>query len=757
MWVCLAISAVVVLWLLIKAAKPSKRSARANKRTVSVSIQQRELREPSPRVRPAAEVEQSQIRWYGGGTTLTVPPFQVRDPAVYASPGRRSGSQWATDPSEILLAAEVRRPRGVVPEMGYWPWYSRIDPENRYQYLEWLASGKRTLPPAEGLLFLYYYGLERRLLLDRLDTEWVLKEVVRLRRLDAPRLGTREGNAFRKYTTNLLWFEVARTPSLFNDAAFATVGELTHVWNESMVAAPLAWLAHYGRPLPPKMALRIAGLGIHARQSVVTKRAADQFSELFIKRYQERFGQGMCFKPSGLSVRHTYRPASGGLSEVECEAVDGSGHHGQLDQLANVWNGCIDDLRGFSKLSAPAKGPVTVEVWEAMPEDLRGDTDHPLAPRIHEIVRAAQKAASDKAAHETMVHVGLLASQIEVPQRAKLTTGQSRKLALTLERCGFNVEPDARLSGRSYGWEQPVAIFPRTDEAEVDPRRYGGAACMLQLGLTVAEADGVVEPEELRHLAERIDAVFQLPPHEQRRLEALRTVLLGTGADLAAISKRLEASLSKESHLAVGRLLVAIAAADGGIDRKEMTALRRCFRALGLPPESLDAVIAELAPVADAGMVTVQAGGAAPEGEPIPAQGGLRLNREAISAIMAETRDVARLLAEAMGPDDETEETEETSPSSAGAQPVTPTVLLVTPPAPASAAGTPIPPRFAPFLAELATQPSWTVDEAGALARKHGLMLAGAIEAINDWSLETHGTPILDETDGSLTVDQSIL
>ena len=135
---------------------------------------------------------------------------------------------------------------------------------------------------------------------------------------------------------------------------------------------------------------------------------------------------------------------------------------------------------------------------------------------------------------------------------------------------------------------------------------------MLQLGLTVAEADGVVEPEELRHLAERIDALFQLPPHELRRLDALRAVLLSTGADLAAITKRLEASMSKEAHLSVGRLLVAIAAADGGIERKEMTALRRCFRALSLPPESLDAVIAELVPVADTGMVveaaTIQAG-----------------------------------------------------------------------------------------------------------------------------------------------------
>ncbi|MDP2322836.1 MAG: TerB N-terminal domain-containing protein [Gammaproteobacteria bacterium] len=531
MWVCIVISFFVVgVWLLVKAAKPTKqpkRVVRVTAKDLARATPQAERRQKQASSWESAPEPSGQIQWYGGGTTLNVAEFELRQPAIYASPGRLRGSQWATDPSEVLIAAEVRRPRGAAPEMGYWPWYSRIAPENRYQYLQWLASGKLALPPQEGLLFLYYYGLERRLLHDGKDAEWVLHEIVRLRKLDEPRLRTREGNAFRKYSTNLLWFEVARNAAMFNEAAFATICGLTHNWDDEVIAGALSWLVQHRKPLPASIARWVASMDLESRQSVVIKRSGDKFNQLFEKRYQERFGEGIPLRATGSLRRHTCRPASGGLSEVECHVADVTGENGLFAHLADIWNSCIDDLRGYTKLEVPVRGPMTADAWEAMPEELRGDADHPLAARFHEIVRAAQSAGVGKASRETLIHAGLLASQVGTDRREKLTATQSRRVATTLQHCGYNVEPDARLSGRPYGWDQPVAVFPRTDESEIDPRRYGGAVCMLQLGLTVAEADGVVEPEELRHLAERIDALFQLPPHELRRLDAL---LPGGGA-----------------------------------------------------------------------------------------------------------------------------------------------------------------------------------------------------------------------------------
>lgn len=78
--------------------------------------------------------------------------------------------------------------------------------------------------------------------------------------------------------------------------------------------------------------------------------------------------------------------------------ADVAGENGLFGHLADLWNGCIDDLRGYTKLEVPLRGPMTADAWEAIPEELRGDADHPLAARFHEIVRAAQAASVGKGA-----------------------------------------------------------------------------------------------------------------------------------------------------------------------------------------------------------------------------------------------------------------------------------------------------------------------------------------------------------------------
>ncbi len=505
------------------------------------------------------------MRWYGEGDTLQVGGFVLRNPNVYASPGRTGSSDWATEPSEILLSADVRRMGNFDSEMGYWPWYSRIAPGHRYLYLEWLASGKTSLPRSEGLLFLYFYGLERRLLIDQKEKESVLREIVRLRKLDERRLGTREGNSFRMYSTGLLWFEVARAPAMFDDKAFQKVCDLTSVWNEASLAAAMNWLVLNQKPLGTDLALRIARMNPRSQQSVVVKRVGEQFTTLFERRYTERFAGGIPLRISKRSRRHTYRPASGGLTEVSCSISDVMGIPSQFEPLADIWNSCVDDLRKFSKVNAPSGGTLNVQTWEAMPAELREGADHPLTSRVQGLIVDQMSKPSGEGVRlsECLLSAGTLAGLFMIEKRPKMTTVQSRRLAEGLEQTGHAIEPDARLSNRPYQWDESVAVFLRTEDDEVDKGRYAAASSMLRLGLVVAEADGVVDEEELRVLGEQINATFRLPSHELRRMEALRSLLLKTGSELSVVAERLESSLTPDAKRSVGRLLVAIAAANG--------------------------------------------------------------------------------------------------------------------------------------------------------------------------------------------------
>lgn len=751
--------AVVVFFLLLVAVPvavavlakgATRRSHDAKSRPTGRADSKRVVPMPKSREsRPTAEQSglASPLAWYGPGSLLKVAGFTLRDPLVYASANPSQRSNWATDPSEILLHAEVRRPRGALADMGYWPWYSRLEPEHRYCYLEWLASGKQSLPRYEGFLFLYYYGLERRRLVDEADRDWVLREVLRLRKLDAPRCGTRDGASFRRYTSALLWFEVAVAPELTSETSFSAVCSLTDQWTESTLTPALAWVARHGKPLPADLAIRVAHANPESVQSVIRKRLPDEFDALFAKRYAEKFDAGLQLRVSKRPRQHAYRPASGGLSEVSCTVADPMGIPSQFKPLAEIWNSCVNDLRKLSKVGAAAHSDeLTVEVWESMPPELRQGVDHPLAADVHSMVLEGSKGGG-----ECIVPASRLVSLLQLEKRAKLTPTQSRRLAETVEHTGYSIEPDARTTGRTYGWNEPVAVFLRTEETPVDPGRFIAAACILQLGLAIAEADGEIDENELRQLTEGVESSFQLPDHERRRLEALRAVLIKSGADIGPIARKIEHALSPPARQSVGRLLVAIAAADGSIDRSEEAALRKCYRALGLGPEVLEQTISELAPLADDAMVTVQAGFApAARGEAIPAPtpARLQLNREAISAIMAETREVARLLADAMKVDEEPRDEMEAAFEPAAEESAVATLVEPT----SGPAG-----RYAQFYQAIIDRDRWTRADVDALARSHGLMLSGALEAVNDWAFEMFGRPLIDEVGDEFTVDRTLL
>ncbi len=603
------------------------------------------------------------------------------------------------------------------------------------------------------MLFLYYYGLERRILVDAEDRELVLREIVRLRRLDAPRQGTKEGGSFRSYSTGLLWYEVARDPEKFDAKAFGKVCELTERWNPDILAVALSWLARHNQTLPADLARRVAQHNPRAVQSVVVKRVGDEFAELFSARYSELYAGGMQMKVSKRPRRYCYRPASAALNEVTCSVADPTGIPSQFEPLADLWNECVSDLRRLSRVASSSTGAMTVQEWEATPAELRGGIDHPLSPAIQQIVAETRGPAD-----ESLPSISSLARIIKLEQRPRLTIVQSRRLAETVEQSGFAIEPDARITGRTYGWDESAAVYIPDGSSATDSTRYLGASCMLHLGMVIAQADGATNEEEVRHLTQHIEASFQLPEPERRRLEALRAVLLTTGADLAPVARKLEGVLSIEARQSVARLLVAIAAFDGVIEKAEENALRKCYRALGLSPELLERTIADLAPASRSDLVTVQEEEASSErGERLPPAptAGLRLDRAAISAIMAETREVAVMLARAM----------EVDPDDEGAVPV-----VAPPPAPVAVAQVSAEPtsetgdrrkapegRYGDFYRDLIARDRWPRAEAGDLARRHGVMLSGAVEAVNGWSFDALGGPVLDDSGDEIIIDRNLL
>lgn len=50
--------------------------------------------------------------------------------------------------------------------LGYWPSFNRLSESSRGAYLTWLASERENPNVPLGYVFIYFYGLERRILVD---------------------------------------------------------------------------------------------------------------------------------------------------------------------------------------------------------------------------------------------------------------------------------------------------------------------------------------------------------------------------------------------------------------------------------------------------------------------------------------------------------------------------------------------------------------------------------------------------------------
>ena len=66
------------------------------------------------------------------------------------------------DPSTIYIHLPISKD-SEVPALPYWPHYIELSPGQRYNYLKWLRNVEQ--PVDMGYVFLYYYGLERQLLI----------------------------------------------------------------------------------------------------------------------------------------------------------------------------------------------------------------------------------------------------------------------------------------------------------------------------------------------------------------------------------------------------------------------------------------------------------------------------------------------------------------------------------------------------------------------------------------------------------------
>lgn len=183
-----------------------------------------------------------------------------------------------------------------------------------------------------------------------------------------------------------------------------------------------------------------------------------------------------------------------------------------------------------------------------------------------------------------------------------------------------------------------------------------------------------------------------------------------------------------DQQSAIRAALVATAHADGIVKPEEVAEIEKVYRALGLDPSLVYSDL-HAGEVPDAPLRVRDARPGAP-GEAIPTEPAApdqKLDAARIASIRQDTDRVSAVLADIFAADTEEDEGEDGAAAS-------------------SLVG--LDEKHTTLIREVITRPHWTEEEFAELAGRHGLMVAGALETVNEWSFGVHDDALLDEYEG---------
>lgn len=143
--------------------------------------------------------------WVPFGKAIEHSGYTIPDGLLYFGTALKSITKSQEEPSLIDISLPVEKANSDINSnnMRYWPNYSQIHATHRAAYLDWLSTGRKEPMANIGYVFLFFYGLERRVLLDNAfsavdDLPVIIEEVQRL-------LTVYKNNAsFRQYANNFL-------------------------------------------------------------------------------------------------------------------------------------------------------------------------------------------------------------------------------------------------------------------------------------------------------------------------------------------------------------------------------------------------------------------------------------------------------------------------------------------------------------------------------------------------------------------------
>jgi len=615
----------------------------------------------------------------------------------------------------------------------YWPSYSEISPPARRAYLNWLADGRKDPEADIGYVFLFFYGLERRAILDgpkdeKAQADWPVI-ATELRRLLAI---YGKSNSFRRYASELLsWVELGTYSSkLYQQPIpeFARSFELP-----LYLRLALGQTALEAAPVPASLALAWARLDPNIYLRTPAIRCAEQFSKLFEMKYSQAFGAGLVLPKNKTKLKFVYRPASAGFQgydEIKLtfgETPDVAVLTAPVTKIQQVVEAATKELEAFSRyVGRNPEGATSLDGLLQLPATLWPESAQKLMRDLH-----ARMANG-------MVVFPFQELLTMLEAKGTVTKDKVMGLARALESMNIAMEPDVLSGAKTPKPDETVVLFSVQPGEAVNRTTpaYQAACLTLQLANAVALADGEMGAAEMRQLRTQIEGWTHLTPAHQQRLRSHMRLLMAEPVSLTVLKKKLD-PLEASAKDAIAKFMAVVAQSDGTVSPAELKMLEKVYKALGVDPKKVFTDVHAVA--ADGGSRAASTAGSSAVAK--PATPGFQLDPVRIAALQKDTDKVSVLLAnifkeEAPAPAPEVDVEPEEVESKQG--------LLGLDVAHGS------------FARVLLSRPEWSREDLLDVASDLDLMLDGALEHINEACFDAHDMP-LTEGENPIVVNRDVL
>lgn len=669
--------------------------------------------------------------WIGPDKEVEIKGLGSIGGMIYYGQGLASVQGSIVEPALINPKLGVVWPKNSSTDrMPYWPSYSRISEMARGEYLTWLSGGRKAPTVQMGCVFLYFYGLERRVFAEKQyvdsaqELPAVLAEVSRLLAL----YGT--NGSFYSYANHLLDFVVAFGAK---DRMYklSTPPQGTYRVMTLRHKMALGQAAVDGVPLPGSWAYSWLMNDERFWPRTPVKRCGDEFQKLFLELYKDSFGDGLKLPVNKTLLKPLYQAASASFGGKRIELTgpaipDVTVLEKPFNELKRIAEHATETLQPYSrfvgkfpdrKAAGEAIALLPTPIWPA-------DALHSLTSWLVQL--GVEKAPQVATYGELVQHL---------PPGTPLKKEGVVALTSSLEQIGVGMEPDMRWGGPIPTADTRTVFFPLTaNEVAAKPSPlYSAARLTLQLGTTVAAADGAVSQDEQQHLEESLERWLHLGAAEVTRLRAHLKWLLVAPPPLTALKRQI-AALKDDQKRALAAFIVSTAQSNGEVSPAAVRVLTKIYRQFGFDEKELYSQLH----VAATEPVTVQLGTADVSGFPVPPKpaktksGAFVLNAERIAALTADSERVSEILTTIFGEEE---------------QPQEPAVAPEPEEAAAASSIAGLDTTLSDLVRVLISRDSWTRAELNDLASDRGVMLDGAMDSINEAFLDAKDAPLLEGDD----------